>query len=82
MLTQRAIELAIPQLQSSVAIPLFLCKDPCTKTVVWSRYSEAGEWLVSHSQTLFPRRGVIAFRISVPLERGAYTESDNAPVRK
>ena len=27
MLTQQAIQLAIPQLQSSVAKPLFLCKE-------------------------------------------------------
>ena len=38
--------------------------------------------LVSRSQTLVSRRGVIAFSISAPSEtRGAYTESDNAPAR-
>ena len=49
MLTQRAIHLAIPQLQSSMAIPLFLCKEgdnaSCAKTAVWPCYTEAGEWL-------------------------------------
>ena len=42
------------------------------------------KYLVSRSQTLFSRSGAIAFSISAPLEknRGAYTESDNAPARK
>ena len=39
-----------------------------------------GVGLVLRGQTLFSRRGVIAFGIS--FSRGAYTESDNAPARK
>ena len=52
MLTQQAIQLATPgsQLQSSVAILLFLYKEgdnaPApAKTAVWPCYTEAGEWL-------------------------------------
>ena len=44
--------------------------------------SEARLTLVSRGQTLFPHRGVIAFSISAPFARGAYTESDNAHARK
>ena len=48
MLTQWATHLAIFQLQSCMAILLFLCKEgdnALHETTVWPRYTWAGEWL-------------------------------------